>query len=386
MHRITYLLIGTALATHAPAAEPIELFNGKDLTGWGYKADSGFEAFDGKSTASDGRYTAKDGVLVVNPGKGIKQLWTKASISTDFELRLEFRASVNADSGLFVRGPQLQVRDYLVAGPFKDLKKYKPQDWNEIVVVVKGTVARCTCNGEVLQAAMKVPEAGPIGLEADRGQMEYRNLRLTPARSSPQKGERVVFLGDSITQAGVGPKGYVTLINTALAKTEPGYEVIGAGISGNKVPDLQRRLEKDVLTKKPTRVVVYIGINDVWHGEKDPSRGTPKDKFESGLTDIVHKIQKSGARVIVCTPTVIGEKKAGSNPLDAKLDEYAAVSRSVAKETGATLCDLRAAFLDYLSKHNPSDQDRGILTTDRVHLNDAGNRLVAKTILAVIKP
>ena len=164
-----------------PKKEPgtIELFNGKDLTGWGYKGKDKFESFDGKTASSDKRYSAKDGILVVNPGKGIAQLWTAEKFPKDFELRLEFRAAVNADSGLFVRGPQLQVRDYLVAGPYKDLKKYKPQDWNEIVVVVKGETAHCTCNGELLAEAMKVPATGPIGLEADRGQMEYRKIRLT---------------------------------------------------------------------------------------------------------------------------------------------------------------------------------------------------------------
>lgn len=175
-----------ALLPTAPAEEPklepgtVELFNGKDLTGWGYKGKDkdAFVSFDGKTESSDKRYSAKDGVLVVNPGKGIAQLWTKEKFPKDFELKLEFRAEKNADSGLFVRGPQLQVRDYLVAGPFKDLKKYKAQDWNEIIVVVKGEVAHCTCNGEVLADKMKVPQTGPIGLEADRGQMEYRKIRL----------------------------------------------------------------------------------------------------------------------------------------------------------------------------------------------------------------
>lgn len=158
-----------------PEAKVVELFNGKDLTGWGYKSG---ERFDGKTESDDKRYAAREGILVVNPGQGIKQLWTTAEFPKDFELRLEFRAAVNADSGLFVRKPQLQVRDYLVAGPYKELKKYRPQDWNEIVVVVKGEVAHCTCNGEVLQEALKVPATGGIGLEADRGQMEYRNIRL----------------------------------------------------------------------------------------------------------------------------------------------------------------------------------------------------------------
>jgi hypothetical protein len=163
----------------AAAAGTTELFNGKDLTGWGYKTG---ETFDGKTESDDKRFSAKEGMIVVNAGKGIKQLWTTAKFPKDFELRLEFRAAVNADSGLFVRGPQLQVRDYLVAGPYKTLKQYKPQEWNEIVVVVKGNVAHCTCNGEVLEAALKVPATGGIGLEADRGQMEYRKLRLTEVK------------------------------------------------------------------------------------------------------------------------------------------------------------------------------------------------------------
>jgi hypothetical protein len=105
-------------------------------------------------------------------------LWTQREFPKDFILRLEFRAAVNADSGIFLRGPQLQCRDYWVAGPYKALTKYKPQDWNQIEVVVKDNVAHCTCNGEVLEAALKLPDTGPIGLEADRGQMEYRRIRV----------------------------------------------------------------------------------------------------------------------------------------------------------------------------------------------------------------
>jgi hypothetical protein len=158
----------------------ISLYNGKDLTGWRYLPD---EKFDGKTEASDGRYTAKGEALVVNdfnPAKGphLRQLYTTREFPKNFILKLEFRAAVNADSGIFIRKPQLQCRDYLVAGPYKELKSYKPQDWNLIEVTVKDNVARCTCNGEVLEAALKLPETGPIGLEADRGQMEYRRIQL----------------------------------------------------------------------------------------------------------------------------------------------------------------------------------------------------------------
>ena len=161
------------------------LFDGKDLTGWCFRAQSGkvTEAFAGEVESSDdGRYSVKAGVLTVNAPKDrerlISALYTVEEFPKDFTLKLEFRASPNADSGVFVRKPQLQCRDYLVAGPYKSLKNYKPQDWNQIEVMVKGGFARCTCNGELLEARLKLPKTGPIGLEGDRGRMEYRHIQI----------------------------------------------------------------------------------------------------------------------------------------------------------------------------------------------------------------
>jgi hypothetical protein len=187
--RVTVLFSSSVLLLFVRAAgaqewKPDEgftsLYNGKDLTGWAYSAD---EKFDGKESANDGRYTAKGESIVVNPhdpakGPRIRKMVTTQTFPKDFVLKIEFRAAVNADSGIFMRDWQLQCRDYLVAGPYKELKKYKPQDWNTIIVTVKDGVAHCECNGEVLEAAHKLPETGPIGLEADRGQMEYRHLQI----------------------------------------------------------------------------------------------------------------------------------------------------------------------------------------------------------------
>ena len=162
----------------------VSLFNGRDLTGWGFrnqKTQAKLATFDGERASDDGRYVAiNDRLVVTTPpeGRRIQQLWTTREFSKNFILKLEFRATPNADSGVFIRRPQLQCRDYVLAGPWKDLKKYKPQEWNEIVVIVKDGVAHCTCNGEVLNAEFKVPVSGPIGLEGDRGQMEYRRIRL----------------------------------------------------------------------------------------------------------------------------------------------------------------------------------------------------------------
>lgn len=155
----------------------VSLFNGRDLTGWGYRTNH----FDGRTTSSDGRYVAKNGRLIVTTPpeySKITQLYTTREFPKDFVLKLEFRATPYADSGVFIRQPQLQCRDYPLAGPYKNLANYKPQDWNELVVTVTGGVAHCTCNGEVLEAELKVPATGPIGLEGDRGQMEYRRIRV----------------------------------------------------------------------------------------------------------------------------------------------------------------------------------------------------------------
>lgn len=207
-------------------------------------------------------------------------------------------------------------------------------------------------------------------------------LPLTVLAGQPlKKGDRLVFLGDSITQGGAAPGGYVTLVREALDKDHKdlGVEVIGAGISGNKVPDLESRLERDVLSKKPTVVVIYIGINDVWHSQN--GKGTSKEAYEKGLKSLIERITKAGARPVLCTASVIGEKTDGSNPLDKMLDEYCEISRGVAKATDTQLIDLRQAFLDYLKKNNPDNKDRGFLTNDTVHLNADGNRFVAEQML-----
>ena len=206
-------------------------------------------------------------------------------------------------------------------------------------------------------------------------------LLLSCSTPSLKKGERIVFLGDSITEEGDLWGGYVRRISEEIGRRFPDQDiaVIGAGISGNKVPDLEARLDRDVLSANPTLVVVYIGINDVWHWTSN--QGTPKDIYENGLKNIIGRIQETGTRVMLCTPSVIGVRTDNTNPLDSMLDEYAAISRAVAKETKASLIDLRRLFLEHLRRVNPDIKDSGILTRDGVHLNENGNRMVARWIL-----
>lgn len=198
-------LIETEPDTFNIEQDATSLFNGKDLTGWGYRPTTEkmrasrerwipktngevvwplvetAVSFDGESSTPDGRYRAMAGRLVVTTPperRKIQQLWTTQNFDDDFQLILEFRATPAADSGVFLRGKQLQCRDYLLAGPYKNLEKYRAGQWNELIVTVRGTAAHCTCNGEVIEEAFLVPQSGPIGLEGDKGQVEYRRIRI----------------------------------------------------------------------------------------------------------------------------------------------------------------------------------------------------------------
>ncbi|HKC36468.1 MAG TPA: SGNH/GDSL hydrolase family protein [Chitinophagaceae bacterium] len=201
-----------------------------------------------------------------------------------------------------------------------------------------------------------------------------------------QMRTRVVFFGDSITQAGAGTGGYILKIDTMCKAEGKGdnYEFIGAGIGGNKVYDLYLRVEDDVLAKNPDIVLIYIGVNDVWH-KSTSGTGTDPDKFEKFYQAIINKLKAKNIKVILCTPAAIGEKTDFSNPQDGDMNEYSNIIRRIATKNSLALVDLRKAFLDYDLKNNPDNKDRGILTTDRVHLNAKGNQLVADEMWRVIK-
>ena len=178
------------VAARAEEAGFTSLFNGKDLTGWRL----GGLDLAGKTATDDGRYAVRDGVLVISGSKEkppkMTEIDTVESYDGDFTLRLEFRASEEANSGLHLRDKvfahQLQIRDYPRVGPYKMLKHYKAGDWNAIEVVVSGSKARCTCNGELLEEALEIPAEGPLSLQSEINVVEYRNLRIKRENSGQE--------------------------------------------------------------------------------------------------------------------------------------------------------------------------------------------------------
>lgn len=200
-----------------------------------------------------------------------------------------------------------------------------------------------------------------------------------------QQKKRIVFFGDSITQAGANKGGYIQRIDSMLKVSgkNSGYELIGAGIGGNKIYDLYLRMEEDVLAKNPDIVVIWVGVNDVWH-KRTSGTGTDPDKFLRFYNAVIKKLRDKNIKVVLCTPAAIGEKTDFTNELDGDLNKYASFIRDLATKNDCRLIDLRKSFLDYNLKHNAANKESGILTTDRVHLNERGNQFVAEEMMKVL--
>lgn len=201
-----------------------------------------------------------------------------------------------------------------------------------------------------------------------------------------QKKTKVLFFGDSITELGVKPGGYVTRVDSmcrAEGKTAA-FDFVGSGISGNKVYDLYLRMEEDVLAKNPDVVVIYVGVNDVWH-KTLLGTGTDPDKFEKFYLAILKKLKEKNIKAILCTPAVVGEKTDMSNPLDGDLNRYSNIIRDMAKKNNLPLIDLRKKFITYELANNPENKEKDILTYDRVHMNAKGNQFLAEEMWSAIK-
>ena len=205
---------------------------------------------------------------------------------------------------------------------------------------------------------------------------------------------KIVFLGDSITQQGEDfEDGFISLIRQNLSKDK--FELIGKGISGNKVSDLLTRYKSDVLDLNPDLVFIYIGINDVWH-KYDFGTGSDIDLYEKGLRAIISDIKSLGSKIVLCTPTVIGENTGDfelgnqfkdvetMEKMNGDLDSFSDVVRKLSNEYETELLDLRKIFMDYLAENNLNNDAAGILTTDGVHLNGQGNKLIADQMIKFI--
>lgn len=197
-----------------------------------------------------------------------------------------------------------------------------------------------------------------------------------------KRGDRIIFFGDSLTNLAGEEKprehvtrGYVRIVRETLHEkhNDKNIEVDWVATGGHTVPDLLKRVDSDVIAKKPTIVVIQIGCND--------ARRIPKETFRISLENLIDKLQKADVQVVQCTLTSVGEKHDGTNKDDPKLDEFAQVEREVAKAKNVPLNDLRKAFVAYWKKSNLDNNPSGILTYDGNHFNQTGHDFVAEQML-----
>lgn len=188
-------------------------------------------------------------------------------------------------------------------------------------------------------------------------------------------GQKIAFLGDSITAAGARPNGYCRLVLDGLQKQGIQTSGIFAGISGHKSNQMLARLDKDVLSKKPDWMTLSCGVNDVWHG----ARGVILEDYKKNITAIVDQAQAAGVKVMILTSTMIKEDQ--KQDLNQQLLPYNTFLKELAKSKGCLFADLNNEMQDAL-KSFPKDAPKGTqLTSDGVHMNAYGNIMMAKGVL-----
>lgn len=189
------------------------------------------------------------------------------------------------------------------------------------------------------------------------------------------KGQKIAFLGDSITAAGARPNGYCQLVLDGFKKQGIQTSGIFAGISGHKSNQMLARLDKDVLSKKPNWMTLSCGVNDVWHG----ARGVNLEDYKKNITAIVDQAQAAGIKVMILTSTMIKEDQ--KNDLNQKLLPYNTFLKELAKSKGCLFADLNSEMQEGL-KSFPKAAAKGTqLTSDGVHMNAYGNIMMAKGVL-----
>ena len=204
---------------------------------------------------------------------------------------------------------------------------------------------------------------------------------------------KIVIVGDSITEGGKYPGGYVWLLERYLSALYPNrkIKIVNAGISGNKATDMQARFQKDAINQKPDLVMINVGVNDVWHAffnfpknqffpQGNLPTGVPLAEYRDKITQMVLAAKAAGIRVVLLSPTPIGEILDG--PENRRLEEYIAAMREIALQNQCLFIDLNAPCREVIGTYQKhAGKTLNLLAADGVHPNPSGYRIIAFTIL-----
>jgi lysophospholipase L1-like esterase len=208
-----------------------------------------------------------------------------------------------------------------------------------------------------------------------------------------ESGSKIVFIGDSITDAGRSRPageglfnalgtGYVAQVDALIGATDPSarLRVVNRGTSGNTVLDLKARWQEDVLELQPEWLVVMIGINDVWRQFDCPLQnwGVALDTYRETLDDLLSQVRPSLTGLVLLTPFVFESSK--DDAMRAVMDQYGAAVRELAEKHFAIFVDTQAAIDDALAHNHPT-----FYAWDRIHPTQTGTMLLAKAFLQAIE-
>ncbi len=198
----------------------------------------------------------------------------------------------------------------------------------------------------------------------------------------------VLFQGDSITDVyrsreddRLMGNGYPMMIS---AWHESGFPencagFLNRGISGNRVKDLQERLQKDFIDLKPTWVSILIGINDCWR-RYDSNDPTSAEVFEEGYVDLLAKLTQSlDVKIVLCEPFLLNVMPGQENWRE-DLDPKIAIVRKMSEKFETYLVPLDSVFSDAAKKRAPE-----FWTMDGVHPTVAGHALIARAWLKTVR-
>ena len=207
-----------------------------------------------------------------------------------------------------------------------------------------------------------------------------------------QKGDRILFIGDSVTDCGrerpVGVglglgNGYVADVAALLGCTYPelGLHVMNTGTSGDQVRHLKARWQTDVFDLSPDWVFVMIGINDVWRQFDRPTMPEQHvllPEYEATLDELVGETLPKVRGMVLMTPYFIEPLR--EDAMRARMDEYGEAVKRVAQKHGVACIDTQAGF-DALLAHQYS----GAITWDRVHPGPVGHMALARMVMRLVE-
>ena len=202
----------------------------------------------------------------------------------------------------------------------------------------------------------------------------------SPAELTLKEGERVVALGDSLTASG----GWVRNIDAVLAQQYGQRKIpplINAGYPANRSDHLVGRFRRDVVDHKAGVVLINVGLSDVWQRMGRPAEKRFVEEYKENLLLLLEEAERENVRVILLSPTVIGEDPESEG--NKRLRAYVTAMEEVARKKEVRFVNLHELMLR-ASKNRPADAGEHYLTTDGVHLSPVGNAVVAVGVLRAL--